>query len=126
VPNKSRGKKAAKKKPKKLKRRYHGQFHVVMIMNEEPYPYKISVKDGDRVAWVNLDGSDWYVQFLGNSPFVGHQNGIPVPAGDGTAWIKANASTPAGQLVLYSYALMESLDGPLPPPDGPGVISDGG
>lgn len=122
-----KGKKAKKKAAKKRNKHVRGRdkFHMVELANGAPTKNKIVVENGDRVAWVNADAKDWYVTFPA-WPFAEPQAPIQVSSGNGTAWYLVAAHPPQGQQVLYSYFVKAHPNDPDPPPDGPGVIADGG
>lgn len=103
-------------------------FHVIGIQNADPTPtLKIVVHMNDQVSWGNGDGVPYWVSFpLHKWPFKGRQKQIKVRAGEGSSWHKVSANPGYGTQVLYSYAIKKHPDDHDPPPDGPGVIADGG
>jgi hypothetical protein len=121
----------AKKKPGKKRKRHHRHkqvFQVITIENGDPTPhYKSVVYEHDQVAWGNRDVQDYWIKFLPTWPFaVGQETLIKVPAGGGSDWHEVAVNPGAGKQQLYRYAIKTDPQDPDPPPDGPGVIADGG
>lgn len=103
----------------------HG-FTLIRISEGDPTPLKIVSHHTHYVTWGNLDDNDWYVSFQAAWPFTGSKKLIHVPAGAPSKWYKVAASPAAGTYEAFSYGLKKRKTDPDPPPDGPGVIVDGG
>jgi hypothetical protein len=129
---KKRGKKGRKKGRKLPPRVVHRQlkknpkYHLITIDGGDPVPLKIVVNKGDRICWVNNDARDWVVSFLGDWPFAQPPGPIDVLATTPSGWHKVTTTLAQGVLKAFRYGIKSLETDPDPPPDGPGVIVDGG
>lgn len=124
--------KKKKKKQKKLTPRVvhrmlgkNPKYHLIEIDSGDPVPLKIIANPGDRVVWGNKDAGKWLVSFL-DWPFPNPPELIEVPAGGPSPWYEVSASPGQGVMKTFKYGLKKLASDPDPPPDGPGVIVDGG
>jgi hypothetical protein len=101
------------------------KYHLIEIDGGDPVPLKIIANPGDNVVWGNKDTGKWLVSF-DDWPFEKTLELIEVPAGKPSTWYKVSANPGQGVMKTFKYGLKRLTTDPDPPPDGPGVIVDGG